>query len=429
MASYDGRMMTMMLASTAALLLAPFLLGFGGLDDTLAPAPEHGAIGYYRGATHDPAAQLNRRLQNGSGHLKFSGITGHLASVLEALDIPVESQVMVYSKTSRQLPLIEPHNPRAIFFSDSVSVGLMRGGIIEVASVDPRQGVVLYTLTQKPVARPRLERDDTCLICHRSDVTLGVPGMMVKSVLTGEDGSPRLLYGSYETDHRSPLEERWGGWYVTGSSGGAKHLGNILFRPGDSPEELTARPVIQLPSLRDQFDTSGYLSPYSDIAALLVFNHQMRMTNLLIRLGWEARVAVSDKRSLTALDAAAQEVVDYLLFVEEAPLRAKVSGSSGFTQKFAAQGPRDAKGRSLRELDLTRRLLKYPCSYMIYSDLFDTLPMEAKGAVYRRLWQVLSGAERGGNYSRLTVADRRAVAEILRDTKKDLPGFFGAVER
>jgi hypothetical protein len=116
----------------------------------------------------------------------------------------------------------------------------MRGGVIEIASVDPRQGVVLYTLTQKPVSRPRFERDDTCLICHRSDITVGVPGMMVKSVLTGEDGSPRLLYGSYETDHRSPLEERWGGWYVTGSSGGAKHLGNILFRPGDSPEELAA---------------------------------------------------------------------------------------------------------------------------------------------------------------------------------------------
>jgi hypothetical protein len=404
---------------------AASLLAFaGGLDDTLAPSPEHPAIGYAHGATHDPAAELNLRLANGSAGIKFSGIPGHLASVLEALDVPVESQIVVYSKTSRQLPLIEPRNPRAIFFNDSVSVGLMRGGVIEVASVDPRQGVVLYTLAQKPVARPRFERDDTCLMCHRSDITLGVPGMMVKSVLTGVDGSPRLLYGSYETDHRSPLEERWGGWYVTGSSGGAKHLGNMLFRPGDSPEELTARPAIQLASLDGQFDTGGYLSPFSDIAALMVFNHQMRMTNLLIRLGWETRVAVHDKRPLAAIDAAAREVVDYLLFVDEAPLRSKVSGSSGFTQKFAQRGPRDKHGRSLRDLDLVRRLMKYPCSYMLYSDLFDALPAAAKDAVYRRLWQVLSGEERSGKYAHLTLADRRAVVEILRDTKKDLPAYF-----
>jgi len=303
----------------------------------------------------------------------------------------------------------------------------MRGGFIEVASLDPRRGVILYTMDPRPSSKPRFGRDDSCLICHRSDSSLGVPGMIVKSVLTGADGSPRLLYGAYETDHRSPLEERWGGWYVTGSSGGAKHLGNIMFQPGDTPEAHAANPALQLDSLKTQFVTSGYLSPYSDIAALMVFDHQMRMTNLLIRLGWEARVSDHDRRPASVLESAARELVDYLLFVDEAPLPAKLAGSSGFAQKFAARGPRDAQGRSLRDLDLQRRVLKYPCSYMIYSDTFDALPASAKDPVYRRLWQVLSGAESAGNYARLTRADRQAVLEILKDTKKDLPPYFTAI--
>jgi hypothetical protein len=393
----------------------------GGLEDTRAPSPDHPAIRYHNSPTHDPVAKFNERLSRGSALLNFSGPTGYLASVLEELKIPVESQVVVYSKTSRQLPLIDPQNPRAIFFNDSAVVALMRGGFIEAASLDPHQGVIFYTLAQKPVARPRFERDDSCLSCHQSDFSLGIPGMMVRSVITGADGSPRLVYGATDTDHRSPLAERWGGWYVTGSSGGAKHMGNVLFRPGDSPEALAALPVIHLDSLKDQFDTSGYLSPYSDIAALMVFDHQMRMINLLVRLGWEARAGSADAR---ALEAAAREVADYMLFVEEAPLPAKIQGSSGFERVFAAQGPRDAQGRSLRDLDLKSRLMRYPCSYMIYSEAFDALPLAAKDALYRRLWLVLSGSAREPVYSKLAPADRQAILEILRDTKRDLPAYF-----
>jgi hypothetical protein len=92
-------------------------------------------------------------------------------------------------------------------------------------------------------------------------------------------------------------------------------------------------------------------------------------------------------------------------------------------------GPRDHQGRSLRDLDLTHRLLRYPCSYMIYSAAFDALPADAKDAIYKRMWQVLSGDDQGQKYSRLTLADRRAVVEILRDTKKDLPSYFQPVAR
>jgi hypothetical protein len=118
------------------------------------------------------------------------------------------------------------------------------------------------------------------------------------------------------------------------------------------------------------------------------------------------------------------ELVDYLLFVDEAPLPAGVRGTSGFAAAFAARGPRDPKGRSLRELDLTNRLFRYPCSYLIYSPAFDALPARAKSAVYGRLASVLSGQVPGEPYARLSPADRRAIAEILRATKPGLPAQF-----
>jgi hypothetical protein len=115
-----------------------------------------------------------------------------------------------------------------------------------------------------------------------------------------------------------------------------------------------------------------------------------------------------------------------MLFVDEPRLVGAIKGTSGFAEKFAAEGPRDSKGRSLHQLDLQRRLLRYPCSYMIYTDAFDALAPAAKNAVYRRMWQVLSGQERGPKYARFALPDRQAIIEILRDTKKDLPEYFQA---
>ena len=131
----------------------------------------------------------------------------------------------------------------------------------------------------------------------------------------------------------------------------------------------------------------------------------------------------SEDATLRTREAAA-DLVDYMLFVYEAPLAGPMQGSSGFAATFSAQGPRDAKGRSLRDLDLRSRMFRYPCSYMIHTEAFDALPAAAKTAVYTRLWDILSGREKHQRYNRLTAADRRAIVEILRDTKKDLPAYF-----
>ncbi len=398
---------------------------FGELADHLAPPPEHPAIEYFNYISrppHDPVAELSRKLEAGMVQLAFDSGTGYLPSLLEALHVPIQSQMAVFSKTSLQADRVEPANPRTIFFNDTVAVAWMRGGFIEMAAQDPEQGVIFYTLQQYRQTKPDFLRRDDCLRCHLSDNTLGVPGIMARSRYTARDGMPKLVLGGFSTDHRSPMEERWGGWYVTGIAGAAGHMGNAMVE-GDEPETVT-RETRRLASLEGEFDTRRYLSPYSDVVALMVFNHQIRMTNLITRIGWESRAASVGKRDKILQDAA-HELVDYLLFVDEAPLTGRIRGTSGFAEKFAAAGPADSRGRSLRQLDLDQRLMRYPCSYMIYTPAFDSLPAEARTAIYQRMWQILSGEEKSARYARLSLADRQAIVEILRATKPGLPAYFG----
>ena len=392
------------------------------------------AIAYSTAPLNNAVTGINKKLQDGTVQLTFQGRSGYLQSALSALDIPVDSQMLVFSQTSFQARRISEANPRALFFNDRAVLGWVRDGeIIEVAAQDAKEGVVFYTLDQRPTDRPEFRRTYTCLACHMVGDTLGVPGLLMFSTTTSPDSGG--FAKSVTTDHRSPLAERWGGWYVTGSSGSAEHRGN-------EAATLRGRPIRELASVDGLFDGDGYRSMSSDIAALLVLSHQTHMTNLLTRVGWEARAADpalhapfvaapgEESRIAQMMSGIATEVVDYLLFVDEAPLAGRVQGSSGFAQRFAAAGPRDAKGRSLRELDLTRRLMRYPCSYLIYSDAFDALPPSAKDPIYRRMLEVLSGEDGGARYrSALSLSDRQAIVEILRDTKKDLPAYFQEVGR
>ena len=353
--------------------------------------------------------------------------------MLAALHVPVESQIVTFAKNSLQSARITPQNPRTLFFNDSVAVGWVQGGLIELAAVDPQQGVIFYTLQPGlfGLGKPRFVRETRCLSCHESYSALSVPGMLVKSVWPARDGTAMFQFGSYIPDHRTKLEQRWGGWYVTGADHSIRHMGNaILIDPSiPPPPDPAATPGVQ--PLQLKLDPRAYLSTHSDIAALMVFDHQMRMTNLLTRVGWEFRVAASEPKSRTeataSLDAMTHELVDYLLFVDEAPLPSRITGTSGFAEQFSRAGPRDSKGRSLRQLDLRTRLLRYPCSYMIHTDAFEALPSAAKSAIYTRMWQVLSGADRGKQYARLSLTDRQAIVEILRETKTGLPDEFHQV--
>src|SRR5688572_16225310 len=364
----------------------------------------HTAIQYARPST-DPIASLLRR-SDALARLTSDGPSGHLRSILEALNIPVSSQIMVFSQGSVQSSRIRANNPRALYFNDSAVVGWVRGGFIEIAAQDPEQGTVFYTVNANWLGSPSISRSDDCLSCHDTNRTGGVPGMIEPM------GQTR------------PLERRWGGWYVTGDLGSIEHFGNVDVAALSSG---TAAPkTVRLASLEKSFDTRGYLTPYSDIAALMVFEHQMQMMNLLTRVGWETRIARQEGRlqNGAAIRESVGQLVDYMLFVDEARIASPMKGGSGFAEAFSARGPNDAKGRSLRQLDLRTRLFRYPCSYLIYSSQFERLPAEAKAAVYSRLWTVLSGKETDARYQRLAASDRRAIIEILRDTKPDLPVYF-----
>ena len=383
------------------------------------------AVAYATQRPHDSIARLNDRLGDGSVTLVSEPNSGYLRSVLKALQIPVESQLAVFSKTSVQAKIIDPGNPRTLFFNDAVVVGWPHGGFIEAASVDPRLGVIFYTLDQRPSQAPRFERGRGCTSCHVSlEATLSVPGMLLRSLPTLVNGRTLPQLGSNVVDHRLPIDERWGGFYVTGRDVGVASLGNVML-PESVDTETPLRPgTIRRARLPESLEAAGYLSRYSDVAALMVFDHQMRMTNLLARMSWEARAAEGRRDANMLISAVARDIVDYMLFVDESPLSGPVEGDSGFTEWFSAQGPRDSRGRSLRQLDLKERLLRYPCSYMIFTDAFDGLPDIARTAIYERMWAVLSGRDQSPRYAHLSANDRRDVIQILRETKRGLPAVF-----
>jgi len=390
-------------------------------------------------------ARLQKRLDSGEAKLKFEDAHGYLRSVLELLEIPVSSQMLVFSKTSFQRDRISPETPRAVYFNDSVYVGSVQlGEVVEVSAVDPQKGAVFYTLAQQRAERPVFRRQThDCLQCHDSSLSLGVPGHIVRSVYPDTNGQPILSAGTFVTNHNSPLSERWGGWYVTGTHGKQTHMGNVnVPRPAhhEPPPKLEFTAGANVTELAGRCDVSPYLSPHSDIVALMVLEHQTHMHNLLTRANYQTRLALRDEgamnralgravderldSTLSRIKSVCEPLVKYMLFAEELPLTDRVEGTSAFAREFAARGPRDRQGRSLRDFDLEKRMFRYPLSYLVYSEAFDALPELARDYVYRRLWQVLSGEDKSGKLGQRDEADRQAIVEILRETKSDLPEYW-----
>ncbi len=355
---------------------------------------DHPAIQYRHEPADDPAAQLARELESGGNTLDFDPAHSYLPSLLDRLGVRTDSQTLVFSKTSVQEARISPRTPRAVYFRDDVAVAFVPGtDSIELASVDPARGVVFYSLDARKSEKPRIVRTEGCLHCHQGPATLGVPGIYVGSVSTSPSGRADFRLGSIVSDHRTPFAERWGGWYVNVTLGSEIHRGNAV---ATDPEFSSATPA-------PRFDPKGYLTPSSDIVALMTLEHQTQMTNLFTRLSWEARIAPEGDSLAARID----EVVRYMLFLDEAPLSGAIRGVSSFTESFPREGPRDRTGRSLRDFDLEKRLFRHPLSYLVYSRQFDALPEPVRGRIYRRIREVLP--------------ESSAIVEILRDTKNDLP--------
>ena len=381
-----------------ALTLAVWTAAFAwtsGQSRTLFPGTldQHPSIDYRGAPLADPVSVLQRALTSGTATLAFDGSQGFLRSLLATLDIPVESQILLFSKTGIQHPFTTPENPRALYFNDRVIVGFIPGApVIEIAAHDPKQGVIFQTLSQEAAAK-QFVRPDRCLTCHLSANSLGVPGILVRSMFTESTGRTRPQLGSAIVDHRTPLAQRWGGWYVTGTHGNARHMGNAMVTHSmERGEDAISDQTLNRSTLIDRVDASAFPIASSDIVALMVFDHQGHAMNLLTRLNWEARVAQADGAANFAsgeLRELVHDLVDYFLFVDEAPLPSPVKGVSRFADVFSAAGARDTRGRSLRDLDLQTRLLKYRCSYMVYAPAFGALPNAARVAVMQRMREVL----------------------------------------
>lgn len=369
-------------------------------------------------------AALKQRLERGEVQLEKDARHGYLPGLLRELGVPASSQMLVASKTSPNRALISPKNPRALYFNERVAVAYVPGApLIEIAAQDAKLGAVFYTLNQQSGGPARLTRDDRCVECHASAKTLDVPGLLVRSFRTDVDGEVDLLSGIF-VNQRTPLNERWGGYYVTGTHGPQPHLGN-LFGP-EARARLTQQPGCNgnITNLSAFLDTSKYPEAGSDIVALLVFDHQVYLENLLTRLGFETTAALRRGDDLRPIYPAADAVLRYILFVGEAPLAAPIKGTSGFAPWFEQQGRKDKLGRSLRQFDLQTRLFKWPCSCMIDSAAFRALPVAAKKHLWHRLWQVLNNEDASPEFARIPPEAKRAVLEILAETEPDLPAYW-----
>lgn len=384
-------------------------------------------IDYFSPQVNDAVSRLNERMNSGEITLT-PGSHGYLHAVLKQLNIPLESQLLVYSKTARAPELVSPKSPRAIFFNDDVSVAwIPEARELELTAIDPLKGVNFYTLSQplpdhesESDTIPKFIRRDRCLACHAGRSSLEVPGMLLRAFQTDETGKPQ--FGFSRVTHETTYDRRWGGWFVTGSPNGLTHRGNLVSRADNDRHKDKPGYHSQIESLSDFFDAGAYPSQSSDFAAHMVFAHQMHGLNLIIRVGMEARL----RRQSNAED----QLIDYLTFRNEPPLDPSVMQTRGapseFETWFEALGPRTDSGDSLRQFDFKTHLFRHRLSYLIYHKLFDAIPKATRVLILRRLWLGLTSDDPSLAFSHMSNDEKTSIVAIIRDTKRNLPDFRSA---
>lgn len=435
-----------------ARLLFTALIGIGVLEVSIHGQNiedyEKAPILYSQTAPSDAIARLERELAG-----QTSAFTGTDREVLEQLlarlDVPVSSQMLVFSKTSLQRRAIHPSQPRAVYFSDDCYIGWVPGGLIEVASMDPYLGPVFYTLdprqareTDKDITARRgglFQRDADCLSCHGGSFVRGIPSVFARSVFPDKNGEMLLRHGSQVVDFRTPFEDRWGGWYVTGQHGNTTHRGNNFAREREKEAILEFDPKVgaNLAALDNHFSTDRYPRPDSDIVALLVFEHQIAMHNALTRAAHQSRRMLHYQAELQrafgdpitetptfdsvrrVFTNSVEDVVDHLLFKDEAALPESIVGNQVFSADFDRRSVRDASGASLRDLHLRGRLFENRCSYLIYSHSFQSLPETLRRSILIRLAQALNPSTTETRHTHLEFEERLRIAAILKETHPD----------
>lgn len=403
------------------------------------PYFEEAPIRYSIRSANDPIAELQRSIQDKTYEFTATGSRETLETILELLDISPESQILVFSKTSLQNELISPETPRALYFNDSHYVGWAQGGDIEVAASDRRLGLTFYqiTPTEKTELKhaPDIQRNATCLICHAESFSSTYPGLMAHSVFATEEGTQLVRDKSYDVDHRTPIEHRWGGWYVTGRIDGPRHRGNVYFTPSqEDAADITATDIDRgsyLEDLNSVIDTTPYLRSTSDVLALLVFEHQIRVKNQILNTYGETKHALrNDPRYMVGkelsqqtnelIESSVDDLLDAMLSYQEVSLEAhRIEGSSAYKRVFQANARRDDQGRSLKDFDLNTRVFAYRCSYLIYSDSFMDISESVRERFFEGLMTALSKESENSRYAYIPNAEKEAIYTILKQTHPD----------
>lgn len=423
----------------ATTLGAAWLVCLAGMAYGQPVAYEEAPHSYWSAPLQDAGTALNRRLEDGMIALPQEDDLAAMRQVLRELGIHESSQTLVFSRTSVQKDLIRPSNPRAIFFHDEAYAAWMPGGSMELAVMDPSLGPIFYILDfHRPDRKfPRLDRPQSCLDCHGANMTGNVPGLMVRSVFPDRQGSVLFQAGTSLIDHSSPVNIRWGGWFVTGLRGADHHRGNAFAAVTGETIELDS-PNENLRELSRFFPVSRYPRPTSDVVALMVLEHQIMMSSRLIEASYALRSALTQQQKLreelgeaptseltgTAkiiAESQAAKVLDVLLFRNEAELPENgLQGDPEFQEDFQRHRPRSASGQSLTQFHLRNRLFQYRCSYLIYSRLWKALPTPFLDLLYDRLDQILIPGKAAEGYSYLSSGERSSIRSILRETIPEL---------
>lgn len=378
---------------------------------------ESAPIYYAKAKPENKIEEFQIQLKANKSRLVHEPKFGFLKSLLRELGISEASQVLVFSKSSLQSHFVGPKTPRAIYFNDSTFVGYVNNpsGMIEMAVADNNRGISFYTLDQSENLKPEIQlQNNQCLTCHGGPRSLGVPGLMVRSVFTDNEG--RLLFsaGGNHTDHSTPLENRWGGWYVTGHSGNQKHLGNFFLKDKKRPLHPDNTKGVNLNMLDSFLDTDDYLQPGSDIVSLMVMEHQIDVLNCITRVIYEYKIGTVSNEC-AGLNTAVEDLVKKLLFCLEAPLTNPIKGGEAFKKYFENSSEEGTLGKTLRQLNLKNRIFKHSLSYMITSDAFGNLPPEARKKVLKRIMQIVQSDQKLQGFEHLQAADKNSIQELLKN--------------
>ena len=422
-----------MRALVVSLLLCSTLTGFSQFYNDYELEPH----GYFSKDAKDPVTLLMKRVQRGEVLIKEPNGKPLVERLLRELGLNKDTQVLVFSRTSLQRREVSYSNPRALYFNESVYLGWMPNGRIEIASFDPELGPIFYFQRElDDASSPLLTRTRSCLGCHAGDATNFLPGSLGRSVYPDKSGrSLRSIDDYRRSGHHIPLHDRYGGWFVSGNHGAMRHMGNAIASREGGKITIDREQFANLEKLDRFFSTEAYPAPGSDIAALLVFDHQVTMHHRLVEAAYRARQSLFDSkldpketdvsklsegRSTDEFLEGRDKVVDYLLFRDETPIP-KVSCDPAFRRAFTANRIADSRKRSLKDLRLDGRIFENRCSYMIYSPTFDQFPPMLKGAIYARIHEILTSPKPVEGFDYLGKDEKRRILEILDETKEDLP--------